>query len=61
MESGISYQALRTHFDTDFEDPLPAFLTHRSRIEQVITAFIELGRFEEDETIVLRTHDLRGW
>lgn len=60
IHCGISYQALRTHFGADFDDPLPAFAAHRPRIEQVITAFIEQGRFEEDETIVIRTRDLQG-
>ena len=34
------------------------YKTHRPRIEGVIRELIELGRFEEDETVVIRTHDL---
>jgi hypothetical protein len=58
VHCGISYQALRTHFGADFHDPLPAFVAHRPRIETRIRALIVLGRFEEDETVVIRTHDL---
>jgi hypothetical protein len=58
IHCGISYQALRTHYGADFHDPLPSFVAHRPRIETFIRALIELGRFEEDETVVIRTHDL---
>jgi hypothetical protein len=34
-------------------------MTHRPRIEAYITDRIRQGRFEEEETIVLRAHDLR--
>ena len=56
---GISYQALRTHCGADFHDPMPAFVAHRPRIEQRITELIRQGRFEDDETIVIRSHDIR--
>jgi hypothetical protein len=56
---GISYQALRTHFAADSHDSLSAFMTHRLRIEACITDLIRQGRFEEDETIVMRSHDMR--
>jgi hypothetical protein len=58
IHCGISYQALRTHCGADFHDPLPAFVVHRPRIETFIRELIELGRFEEDETVVIRTQDL---
>jgi hypothetical protein len=58
IHCGISYQALRTHCGADFHDPLPAFVAHRPRIETFIRELIELGRFEEDETVVIRTQDL---
>jgi hypothetical protein len=58
IHCGISYQALRTHFAADFHDPLPAFVAHRHRIEAYITDLIRQGRFEEDETIVIRVHDV---
>ena len=40
-------------------DSLSAFMTHRLRIEACITDLIRQGRFEEDETIVMRSHDMR--
>jgi Protein of unknown function (DUF1488) len=55
---GISYQALRTHCGADFHDPLPAFIANRQRIEQCTATLISQGRFEEDETIVIRAHDM---
>ena len=54
---GISYQALRTHFGADFHHPLPAFVANRQRIEQCTATLISQGRFE-DETIVIRAHDM---
>ena len=62
---GISSQALRTHFGVDFHatgfsrDALPAFVAHRPRIEACITDLIRQGRFEDDETIVMRSHAMR--
>jgi Protein of unknown function (DUF1488) len=55
---GISYQALRTHFGADFHNPLPAFIANRQHIEQFTATLISQGRFEEDETIVIRSHDM---
>jgi hypothetical protein len=57
---GMSYQALRTHCGADFHDPLPAFVAHRHRIEQCITDLIRQGRFENAETIVSCSQDMRG-
>ena len=59
IHCGISYQALRSHFAADFHDPLPPFIAHRFRIEAYITDFIKQGRFEDDETIVIRSGDIR--
>jgi hypothetical protein len=36
-----------------------SLVANRPRIEQCITALIKQGRFEEDETIVIRSHDMR--
>ena len=58
IHCGISYQALRTHFTADFHDSLSAFVAHRPQIEGCITACIRQGRFEEDATIVIRSHDM---
>jgi hypothetical protein len=59
IHCGISYQALRTHCAADFHDAMPAFVAHRPRIEACITDLIRQGRFEDDETIVMRSHDMR--
>jgi Protein of unknown function (DUF1488) len=59
IHCGMAYQALRTHFDADVRDPMPAFVVHRARIEALVTDFIRQGYFGEDETIVIRAHDLR--
>jgi Protein of unknown function (DUF1488) len=55
---GISYQALRTHCGADFHDPLPAFIAHHPRIEQLITELIRQECFEDDQTIVIRSSDM---
>jgi hypothetical protein len=57
---GISYQALQDHFGADFYEPLPAFLTHRPDIEQLTVRFIEQGQFEDDDTLLMRSQDVRG-
>ena len=56
---GISYQALRTHCAADFHDAMPAFVAHRPRIEACITDLIRQGRFEDEETMVMRSYDMR--
>jgi uncharacterized protein DUF1488 len=58
VECAISYQALRTHFGADYDDPLPAFTTHRPHIEQLAAQFISQKRFEPDGTILMRSYDL---
>src|SRR5262245_29504674 len=58
VECAISYQALRNHFDADYDNPMPAFITHRQRIEQLAAAFIRQDRFESDGTILIRSHDI---
>ena len=59
IHCSISYQALRTHFAADFHDSMPAFVAHRHPIEAFITDLIRQGRFEDDETMVMRSHDMR--
>jgi hypothetical protein len=59
IQCGMAYQALQMHFDADLHDPMPAFVAHRARIEALVTDFIRQGYFGEDETIVIRAHDLR--
>ncbi len=58
VDCAISYQALRNHFGADYEDPLPAFTTHRQRIEQLAAQFIRQQRFEPDGTILIRSYDI---
>jgi len=58
VECAISYQALRQHFGADYEDPLPAFTTHRQHIEQLAAQFIRQQRFEPDGTILMRSYDI---
>ena len=60
VRCGMSYQALRTHFGADWENPMPAFVTHRRQIEQIFTTFIQQHRMEDDMTLVVRAHDLAG-
>lgn len=57
---GVSYQALRDHFDADFYEPMSAFLAHRSAIEQVTARFIAQSQFEDDDTVLMRSQDVRG-
>ena len=58
VECAISYQALRTHFGADYDDPMPAFTTHRPHIEQLAAQFIRQKRFEPDGTILMRSYDI---
>jgi hypothetical protein len=58
VECAISYQALWRHFGADYEDPLPAFTTHRPHIEQLAAQFIKQQRFEPDGTILIRSYDI---
>jgi hypothetical protein len=53
IHCGISYQTLRTHFEADVDDPLPAFIAYRAHIEQAVTAFLRQHRLEEEVTILL--------
>jgi len=56
---GVSYQTLRDYFEADFDDPLPAFLAHRPAIEWLMTRFIKQDKSEEDDTVVMRSPDVR--
>jgi len=57
---GMSYQALRDHFAADFFAPMSAFLAHRSAIEQVTARFIAQSQCEDDDTVLMRSQDVRG-
>ncbi len=58
VECAISYQALWNHFGADYDNPMPAFITHRQRIERLAATFIRQDRFESDGTILIRSHDV---
>jgi hypothetical protein len=59
IDCGVSLEALRDHFGAPFDDPLPAFRSHRARIEQTATKLIMQRRFEDDGTVVVRSADLQ--
>jgi hypothetical protein len=58
IDCGISMEALAEHFGAFFDDPLPAFRTHRARIWEIATKLIHQRRFEDDGTVVIRNTDL---
>jgi len=58
IDCGISIEALRDHFGAFYDDPLPAFRSHRARIHEVATELIEQRRFEDDGTVLVRSADL---
>jgi hypothetical protein len=55
---GISIEALREHFGAYYDDPLPAFRTHRAIIQEAATRLMMERRFEDDGTVLIRTADL---
>lgn len=57
---GISYQALRDHFEAAFDASLPTFLAHRPEIERLMTQFIEQGQVEDNDSLLMRSQDVRG-
>jgi hypothetical protein len=59
IQCGMTYHALQTHFDADVHAPMLAFVAQRARIEALVTDFIRQGYFGEDDTIVIRVHELR--
>ena len=58
IDCGISIEALVEHFGGFCDDPLPAFRSHRKRVEAAATKLIEQRRFEDDGTILIRRADL---
>ena len=58
VECAISYQTLWLYFDADYNNPLPAFMVHRQRIEQLAAQCIRNARFESDGTLMLRSQDI---
>ena len=59
IDCGISIEALRAHFGAFYDDPLPAFRSHRARIHEAATKLIEQRRFEDDGTLLIRSADLK--
>lgn len=58
IDCGISIEALRDHFGAYYDDPLPAFRTHRARIQDAATKLIMQRRFEDDGKILIRSADI---
>ena len=58
IDCGISIEALADHFGAFYDDPLPAFRTHRARIREIATNLIDQRRFEADGTLLIRSTDL---
>ena len=58
IDCGISIEALRDHFSAYSDDPLPAFRSHRARIQETAAKLISQRRFEEDGTVLIRSADL---
>jgi hypothetical protein len=58
IDCGISIEALRDHFGAFYDDPLPAFKSHRARIQDVASRLITERRFEDDGTVIIRSADL---
>ena len=58
LDCGISIDALVDHFGAFFDDPLPAFRTHRERIQSAAARLIGQHRFEPDGRMIIRSADL---
>ena len=58
IDCGVSIEALRDHFGAYVDDPLPAFRSHRARIQDAATRLITERRFEDDGTVIIRSADL---
>jgi hypothetical protein len=58
IDCGISIEALAEHFGAFYDDPLPAFRSHRQRIRDIAAKLITERRFEDDGTIIVRSADL---
>jgi hypothetical protein len=58
IDCGISIEALAEHFGAFYDDPLPAFRSHRERIRETAARLITERRFEDDGTVIIRTSDL---
>jgi Protein of unknown function (DUF1488) len=48
IDCGISIEALGNHFGAYYNNPLPAFRTHRARIQDAAAKLIMQRRFEDD-------------
>ena len=58
IDCGISIEALAEHFGAFYDDPLPAFRSHRERIRETAARLITERRFEDDGTVIIRNTDL---
>jgi hypothetical protein len=57
INCGISLEALRDHFGAYYDDPLPAFRTHRAIIQEAASRLMMQRRFEDDGTVLIRSAD----
>ena len=58
IDCGISIEALADHFGAFYDDPLPAFRSHREQVQEIAAKLINERRFEDDATILIRSSDL---
>ena len=58
IDCGISIEALADHFGAFYDDPLPAFRSHREQIRDLATKLITERRFEDNGTILIKSSDL---
>jgi hypothetical protein len=58
IDCGVSIEALRDRFGAYVDDPLPAFRSHRARIQEVASKLITQRRFEDDGTVIIKSADL---
>jgi hypothetical protein len=60
IQCGVTIDALIDHFGAFQDDPLAAFRKHRQEIWSAADRLIQLRRFENDGTMVIRSADLRS-
>ena len=58
IDCAVSIEALADHFGAFYDDPLPAFRSHRQQIRDLAAKLITERRFEDDGTILIRSRDL---
>jgi hypothetical protein len=59
IDCGITMDALRERFAAYADDPLPAFRSHRARVQEIASDLIRKRRFDDDGNVIIRTADFR--